>query len=765
MGNVKDTDKPQPNDAATKRRYEELEAIYRTAPVGLGLVDRDLRYLRVNDRLAEFIGKPLEDIVGRTLGEVVPEGAKKVEPIYRRVLETGEPALELEVSAATDAQSGAERHWLVSYFPLVSDDGEVLAVSSIVQDVTERTEAVRDLRVSEERFRAFMDHSPTHIYMKDAELRHIFANQTMLDLFGLSLDKFSGTKTGDYFRPEVTEMVEEADRKILEGHSHIEVSDLQTEIDGEPRWYHDVKFPVVDSSGELIVGGIASEITSVKTAERDLEERAEFERLLAELAAAFVNLPIDEIDATLTNALERVGRLLKLDRCAYGHLTPDGTEVVVTHVWNRLQREPTQQRYKLADHEWLGAPFKTGEPVVWSLSESPPEGAPAELATLEEFGIEAFAGIPVKIGDNLSGALAFSSSSNPGPWKPEIIDRLHLLADVFGNVLARRRSDHELRQALAENERLRELLEAENQSEAIRSTLGEAEQVANADSTVLLLGETGTGKELVARAIHRLSERSGNPLVTVNCAALPPTLIESELFGREKGAYTGALSRQAGRFEVADGSTIFLDEIGDLPHELQVKLLRVLENGQLERLGSSKTLTVDVRVIAATNRDLQTAVEDGRFREDLFYRLNVFPITVSPLRERREDIPLLVWAFVREFAAIQGKTIDTVPKKTMESLQRYSWPGNVRELRNVIERAVILSDGRTLNVSLPDDDSSSATTGSTMDEVQRNHIRQIMEQTGWRVRGAGGAAEILDMKPTTLENRMKRLGIERPKQH
>jgi PAS domain S-box-containing protein len=480
MGNVKDTDDLQLNESAAQRRYEELEAIYRTAPVGLGLVDRELRYLRVNDRLVEFIGRPPEDIVGRTLGEVVPEGAKKVEPIYRRVIETGEPILDVEISATTEAQPGIERHWLVSYSPLVSDDGRVVAVSSIVQDVTERIRALQDLRHSEERFRAFMDHSPSFIYMKDADSRHIFANRQMLEMFGLSPDAFVGTKTGDYFPPEVTGVVEEGDRKILEGSSHVEVADLQTEIDGEQRWYHDVKFPVVDASGERIVGGIASEITSLKAAETDLAERADFERLLSELAAAFVNLPIDEIDATLTNALERVGRLLELDRCAYGHLTPDGTEVVVTHVWNRLQPEPVDQRYSLADYEWLGSPFKTGEPVLWSLDESPPQGAPSELATLEEFGIKAFAGIPVKIGDNLAGALAFSSSSHPGPWKPQIVERLHLLADVFGNVLARRRSDHELRQALAENERLRELLEAENSARPRRNHRTERSDPAHA---------------------------------------------------------------------------------------------------------------------------------------------------------------------------------------------------------------------------------------------------------------------------------------------
>ncbi len=228
--------------------------------------------------------------------------------------------------------------------------------------------------------------------------------------------------------------------------------------------------------------------------------------------------------------------------------------------------------------------------------------------------------------------------------------------------------------------------------------LSQVDHVAPTDAAVLLLGETGTGKELLAHLLHRRSRRKDRTMVTLNCAALPPTLIEAELFGREKGAYTGALTRQAGRFELAHGSTIFLDEIAELPLELQVKLLRVLEDGQLERIGSTKTLTVDVRVIAATNRDLAALVAHGKFREDLYYRLNVFPIAVPPLRERGEDIPLLVWTFAKQFGQALGKPVERIPQATMDALRRYPWPGNIRELRNVIERAVILSDSSTLQV-------------------------------------------------------------------
>ena len=287
-------------------------------------------------------------------------------------------------------------------------------------------------------------------------------------------------------------------------------------------------------------------------------------------------------------------------------------------------------------------------------------------------------------------------------------------------------------------------------------------QVAQTNTTVLLFGETGSGKEVLAQAIHDASARADRPMIKVNCAALPATLIESELFGREKGAFTGAIARQAGRFEIADGSTIFLDEIGELPLELQPKLLRVLQEGEFERLGGARTIKVDVRVIAATNRDLAQAVSEGKFREDLFYRLDVFPIELPPLRERREDIPLLSWTFVKEFSNSMGKPIEKIAGDSMTALLAYSWPGNIRELRNVIERAMILARGPVLQVKLghrPLQSQAGKPADGTLDQAERAHIIRALERCGWRIRGANGAAEQLDVKPTTLESRMKKLGI------
>jgi formate hydrogenlyase transcriptional activator len=300
------------------------------------------------------------------------------------------------------------------------------------------------------------------------------------------------------------------------------------------------------------------------------------------------------------------------------------------------------------------------------------------------------------------------------------------------------------------------------QSAAMKIVLTQAGQVARTDSTVLILGETGTGKELLARAIHKMSARKNRPLVTVNCASLAPTLMESELFGREKGAYTGAMTSMAGRFEVANGSTLFLDEIGELPLELQVKLLRVLEEGIFERLGSTRPIHVDVRLIAATNRDFAQEVKEGRLRKDLYYRLNVFPIRIPPLRERHEDIPLLVWAFVSQFQEKMGKRIDSIAKKSMDALQSYPWPGNVRELRNVIERAMILSHAETLEIILPRITGADSSLDQNLEDVERRHIISVLEKTNWRVTGRDSAAEILGLKRSTLQSMMKKLGIERP---
>jgi formate hydrogenlyase transcriptional activator len=302
-------------------------------------------------------------------------------------------------------------------------------------------------------------------------------------------------------------------------------------------------------------------------------------------------------------------------------------------------------------------------------------------------------------------------------------------------------------------------------SKALKQVLKQIEVVAPTDATVLIQGETGTGKELIARAIHRLSGRKENTFVKLNCASIPSGLLESELFGHERGAFTGAISQKVGRFELADKGTIFLDEVGEIPLELQSKLLRVLQEQEFERLGSTRTIRVNVRLIAATNRDLKSLVEKKEFRSDLYYRLNVFPVSMPPLRERREDIPILARYFTQQYAVLMKKNIQTIPAKALDALSRYAWPGNIRELENLVERSVILTQGTALQVPIGElqlDKRSSAAATETLQESERGHILRTLRDVRWVIGGPGGAAVRLGLKRTTLTSKMKRLGITRP---
>ena len=374
-------------------------------------------------------------------------------------------------------------------------------------------------------------------------------------------------------------------------------------------------------------------------------------------------------------------------------------------------------------------------------------------------------------------ALSIGSSGSALEWPTQLLARLQLLTDLIEMALCRNEQASEiarLKSALEQRvdpaitycdaDDAEEFEEIIGDSPALRAAIARCQEVAPTRASVVLFGETGTGKELFARAVHNRSPRHNGPFVRVNCAALPPTLIESELFGHERGAFTGAVSTRQGRFEVAHKGTLFLDEIGDLPHEVQAKLLRVLQEGEFERVGSSQSRKVDVRVIAATHRDLDAAVVQERFRADLYYRLNVFPIVLPPLRERPEDIPRLMWFFINRRQRALDRKITRIPAAVLDMLQRHSWPGNVRELENVIERAMIHSTGDTLVLDdapgVPD--AFAAAGAGTLEAVERLHIESVLRRSEWRINGAGNAAERLGLHPNTLRFRMKKLGIRRP---
>lgn len=366
-----------------------------------------------------------------------------------------------------------------------------------------------------------------------------------------------------------------------------------------------------------------------------------------------------------------------------------------------------------------------------------------------------------------------------GRLQADKMDRRPRLMGVTFDVTGRKQMALQQQEQLIEIKRLRVQLEEENaylrneaakvdmlphfsgSSQGMQEVMTQIKQVACSGSTVLIQGETGTGKELVAQTIHRLSERGRQAMIKVNCAALPAALVESELFGREKGAFTGALSRQIGRFELGNGSTLFLDEIAEMPLETQAKLLRVLQEGEFERLGSPTTIKVDVRILAATNRDLAEEVEQGRFRQDLYYRLNVFPIHIPPLRDRPEDIPPIVWEFVNEFGERMGKKIRRISCRDMEWLKSCPWPGNIRELRNAIEHALIISKGETLELRQLSAKKQGAIAAVTLEDVERQHIEMILDDTHGRIKGPNGAAELLGLNPSTLYSRMRKLGLQK----
>ncbi len=473
------------------------------------------------------------------------------------------------------------------------------------------------------------------------------------------------------------------------------------------------------------------------------------------LARVTTHLTLQHLKARLKESEERLSRIVESAMDAIITLDQRGRITLFNRAAERVFRctaleaigRPFEKFLSAEFRQLLGDYLREGEPgappksAMWV-----PEGHSAVRADGEVFSLEA----------TLSRAEASGHA---------------LYTVILHDIEERKRAEAECHQLRGLNLYLQEELRAAHEgedlvgsSQGLRQVMKHVQQVAGTDATVLVTGETGTGKELITRAIHQLSARKEKILVKLNCAAIPAGLVESELFGHEKGAFTGALTRKIGRFELADGGTLFLDEIGELALDLQAKLLRVLQDGELERVGSTRTLKVDVRIIAATNRDLTQCARDGQFRADLYYRLNVFPIPLPPLRERKEDIDVLVEYFVQKYAARYGKRIETVPERMLAALQAYDWPGNVRELQHVIERAIILTQGTQLAFDEGFQQLSVNPASPrlvTLDEVERAHILKVLEDTRWRVSGKAGAAELLGLKPTTLESRMKKLGITR----
>ena len=732
-------------------------------------VDLNGRITFFNSALTRILGYPSDELRGKSYRDLKgSKYAREIFAIFNRVYRSGKPLKSEEVEVVR--KDGSKRTIQLSV-SLMRDNNEApVGFRGIVRDITdiresqfevlqlkdhleklvhERTEKLRKAnrslkkeievrKLAEEKLRKetqfaedVIEAIPSIFYVFDKNLRLVKWNKYFEQVLGYSPQELAGFYALDFYRKEdAKSIMEKMQEAFTVGRASTYSTGLTKDGLGIPFFLTGVRTVIND---DYYMVGVGIDRADLEQALKALEES----EVRLSLAAESADAGLWSLDISTGRILTTPKALELHDVVREGELTLEGLLEVIhpedrDNVRQALQDAMQSQhvsrieyRVKLSDgrNRWL-----------------------------------------VGLGRPHSGA-----AGEP--------DRL---MGVSIDITDRKLMEEQLRDRLNEIEQLKERLEKENvylreevkllfehsdivgESEAIRQVLVNAEQVAPTDSTVLILGETGTGKELFARAIHNMSRRSERPLVTVNCASLPPTLIESELFGREKGAFTGAMTRMAGRFETADGSSLFLDEIGELPFELQSKLLRVLETGTFERLGSTKTIHVNVRLIAATNRDLAEAVKEGKFRKDLYYRLNVFPIVIPPLRERTEDIPSLVWAFVRQYEKELGKRIEGIPQKSMKSLIRYPWPGNIRELKNVIERAMIVSR-KTLDVVPPAASLQEEPVHHNLKDMERSHILAVLKSTGWRIAGKGGAAEKLGLKRTTLISKMKVLGIKQQK--
>jgi formate hydrogenlyase transcriptional activator len=546
-------------------------------------------------------------------------------------------------------------------------------------------------------------------------------------------------------------------------------------------------------AGVAVTGGVKQSIEEIpkpvglgvatagdyQALQRLVEER---EALLNINRAIGRHLNRDELFGALASCLQTV---LPAER--FGIELPIEGDQLKGHILSPRpgQAQPTQTTFLPARGTACDWVLQNRDWVVVATRDELRERFPVTFKVMQEQNMQSLCALALVTGSRSRGALFFMSSAT-GVYRNASQSLLEQVAEAVAVALDDCLAHEEVRrlrdQLAAENVYLQEEIRSEHNFEEIVgncptlvATLKQAEQVAQTDSTVLLLGETGTGKEIIARAIHNRSARKDRALVKVNCGAISAGLVESELFGHVKGAFTGALANRDGRFKLADGGTLFLDEVSELPADTQVKLLRVLQEQEFEPIGSSVTIRVDVRIIAATNRDLEERVREGKFRADLFYRLNVFPITVPPLRQRGGDISLLAIFFMEKFARKLGKEVNRISEEAMRRLTSYAWPGNIRELQNVIERAVILSPGPTLTLDQekllvplaaapPKEPTSSAssTESASLSDLERRHIQSILEQTGWVIEGARGAARILSLHPNTLRFRMQKLGIVRP---
>ncbi len=774
---------------ALRKSEERWRSVYENSAIGVALTDLSGRFLAVNRAYEKMLGYTEEELRKLTFLEITEEDYRDANWVLIRELLEGKRQ-QFQIEKQYRRKDGTLR-WVNNNVSLVpGTESMPRFIMALSEDVTQRKQAEEALRKSEDELRTIIETIPTFVVRCLPDGSVDFLSQSLLDYTGFSREQLLGWGWRNFVHPDDAGRVMDKWQVALASGEPFEVEVRRRRADGEYRWYLVRQLPLRDDKGNVVRWyGTLHDIEDRIQAEAALRKSEEKNRTLLQINNAIItNLTQRALLHSISEALRPV---FPFERCAITLYQPEKDSFRFLAVEGELQSDYFKTGLEFSSNETCGSwVFQHLQPLVRGDLEKEQQYPNERRLAVE--GIHSLCVVPLILQAKCFGLLSVVSRQR-NRYSDADADFLQDVANQVALAVQNMQSYQEIASLKArlekENVYLREELRAEHNFEeivgsspALLKALHAVEQVAPTDSTVLVYGETGTGKELVARAIHSRSTRGGRALVSVNCSAISAGLVESELFGHMKGAFTGALERRVGRFELANGGTIFLDEIGELCLETQVKLLRVLQEREFEPVGSSHAVRVDVRVIAATNRNLVEAVQAGRFRSDLFYRLNVFPIELPPLRERRSDIPQLVAFCLSQFSKRLRKKIEGVSPESMENLMNYPWPGNIRELQNVIERAVIVSAGPILRLDRdlmpvagfgkgmetpepdgPEDrqaDLKSPKPLLTLDEVQRNHILAALQHAGGVVDGPKGAAKILNLHPNTLRHRMDRLGLK-----
>jgi formate hydrogenlyase transcriptional activator len=775
-GVIVDLSKKRSSNKALSESKRWLRQLIDTIPQQIWNVSADGKMDFCNARWRKELGLTLEEVRGDGWHRMLhPEEKVRVLQAWDESVRTGNP---YEVRHRHRMADGSFRWFLCRSIPLRDEQGKILRWLGSSTDIQDQKEAEEALRNSEQRWRGVFDNSKVGVALADASLRLVDVNAAFAHMVGYSPDELRGMSFLDFTYHDDRESCKDLIQQVLNGErQHFEMEKRYVRRDGALVWVR-INGSLLDSGKSKLCVGLVEDITERKHLADAIQQERDRLRILLDLNRRFASkLDVREFfNALLAAVRELTGwewatiLLPESDSKLRVHLSPENVylrEGLTIPIEGSLQ----------------GEVYRSGRPVSFNIEELPELcGVYGTTPWMQEIAraehVKTGRSLPLVFEGRIIGVL-FLMSRNPQPATRSDLNFLQEVAALVSGALHNTLRFEHVNQSHARVLTERNYIEADllrargidgiiGKSQAIVELLREVDAVAPTDSTVLITGETGTGKELVARAIHKRSERRDHSFIKIDCAAIPANLIESELFGHEKGAFTGAITQKLGRFELADKGTLFLDEVGEIPPELQTKLLRVLQDRAFERLGGNRTRDIDVRVIAATNRKLERMVEEGRFREDLYYRLKVFPIDIPPLRDRREDIPPLVHHYLSIYAKQMRKEIHTIPKRAMDVFVRYSWPGNVRELQHFIERSVVLSSGGVLQAPLKELEEIQKRVANkrpvrhrTLEEIERESILQALRDSNWVVGGPNGAAVKLGLKRTTLASRMESLGISR----